>query len=573
MTAPSNKQRSRSNPEIRARIDAAATAMVRPVAAAVAMMLLVLALADLYILPSSVAYTLSMVSAASCAVLGLLWLRIRRVPPPRWQHAAALVVGAVLLTDVVVYMRFLDTALPSAILMLVLLGSGIVFVSDLWFGVFLVSCVLAWALSLPASTPEEVVVYYTLGLMAATVASAALHGAWVGRLVDLAELREKERRSHTVALEAAGRLAAGVAHDFNNLLTAVTGYADLILASVVADDPIRADLDEIVRASANGRRLTDQLLALGRHQVLMPRVLDVNELVRDTSVELRDALSADVDLVVDLGPERLPAEIDAASFREILWNVALSTPSAEAGEGGITIRAALHGTSGLPNQTPAARGGSYVHVTIEDPLADLSPEELERAFTFPRGPVARPDRVARAMAKGLVRQGRGFAFARAEPGGGTSFHVCFPSETTDSDAARRTMGDGRAGPESAGRGESILVVEDEDVVRRLAERLLADLGYAVTTAADGPEALRRAEARTEPFDLVLSDVVMPGMSGSEVVRRLEEKGAARRVVFMSGYAEDQVVQRAIQERSVPFIAKPFTPGALAREIRRVLDAG
>ena len=546
--------------------------MVRPVAAAVALMLLVLALAGLYLLPSAAASSLAATSALSGTVIGLLWLRIRRVPPPRWQHAAALVVGAVLLTDVVVYMRVLDTAVPSAILMLVLLGSGIVFVSDAWFGLFLVSCVLAWAFSIPSSTPEEVVVFYTLGLMAATVASTALHGAWVDRLVDLAELREKERRSHEVTLEAAGRLAAGVAHDFNNLLTAVTGYADLMVANVAADDPMRDDLDEILRASANGRRLTEQLLALGRHQVLMPRVFDVNELVAEASGELRDALGTDVDLALDLGSGPLLVEIDAASFREILWNVALSVPSVEVGEGGITIRTAFHGAERSSIHAPAAPSGSHVHVTVEDPHATLSAEELERAFTFPRGPVARPDRMARAMAKGLVRQGRGFAFASAAASGGTSFHTCFPSHAKDGGVARPTAGDGRAGPESAGRGESILIVEDEDVVRRLAQRLLSDLGYVVTAAADGPEALRKAEARAEPFDLVLSDVVMPGMSGSEVVRRLEEQGAALRVVFMSGYAEDQVVQRAIQERSVPFIAKPFTPGALAREIRRVLNA-
>ncbi len=563
------------DPLIRPEVETAVADLLRPLVAALFLLYLFFAGSHQFFLPPPAARLLTIVALATAVFMASVWFALRRGRiAGSWLHGLATAVGASVVGNVLIHMALTRDIAQTSLLMLVLFGSGIVLVSHAWYAAFLLGSIGAWLVVVVGAEPQELFAHYAFGILAAATGSVAVHSAWAGSVGRIASLRRSELRRQEATLDAVGRLAGGVAHDFNNLLTAITGYADLLDARLDPDDPLHADLREIQRAAAHGRELTGRLLAVGRKQTLSPRRLDVNRFISEALADLRESVSEDVRLKLALSPDLPAIEMDPNGFREVLLSLVLNAPSAVRRGGAITIATAVaEADEAAASLRPGVLPGTYVRVTVRDRygLADRDVERAFEPFFDPASPLPGSG-LGLSMTYGLVRQSAGFAYAERE-GSGCAFHVCLPLANGHPRAAGLQDPPARPRSDSFRGEETILVVEDEDVVRKLAQRVLGQMGYTVVAASDGAEAVSLAENWDgPPFDLVLSDVVMPGMSGSEVVRELESRISPFKVLYMSGYAADDVVHHGVEAETVEFLQKPFTPGALGRKVREVLDA-
>jgi PAS domain S-box-containing protein len=376
------------------------------------------------------------------------------------------------------------------------------------------------------------------------------------------------RLRHSQKLEAVGRLAGGIAHDFNNLLTAILGHADLARAGLAVDDPRRDNLEEIVRAGDRAASLTRQLLTFARRQVSHPRVVDVNRLVNDTERLLRPMLGERVAFDVHLASNLRAVRGDPGQIEQVVMNLAINARDAMPDGGRLTIA-----TSNADLDPEQARGrgvapGPFVVLAVTDTGHGMSDEVLARVFepffTTKDGSVGTG--LGLPMCHGIVEQHGGFIAVETQPGGGSSFAVWFPStEDRPSDVPATPAPVGPARPMRA------LVVEDNQLVRVMVRRVLVSRGCDVVEASGGAEALDLI-ARDGRLDIVLSDVVMPGMSGPDLARRLRECRPDLPVLFMSGYA-DEVVARDPGTRDVEFLHKPFKPDELWHRIVALTDPG
>ena len=370
-------------------------------------------------------------------------------------------------------------------------------------------------------------------------------------------------------MEAIGRLAGGVAHDFNNLLTAILGYTELLLVDFQLGDPHRGDLEEIQRAGTRAAGLTRQLLAFSRRQVIDPTVLDLNAVVSDIRAMLGRLIGEDVEVVVDLGPGLARVKADHGQVEQIVMNLALNGRDAMPRGGTLTIATANVELDGDYAATHAGvKPGSYVALTVTDTGTGMTPQVQARVFEpfFTTKEVGKGTGLGLATVDGIVKQSGGSCSVYSELGKGTSFHVYFPRV----EAAERVVD---ATAPMAGRRtatETVLVVEDGEGLRELARRLLHREGYTVLVAANADEAVRLFEA-TPAIDLLLTDVVMPGASGPELTRQLVGQRPALKVIYMSGYADDAIVQRGVLKPGIAFLHKPFTSDTLGRKVREVLD--
>lgn len=387
---------------------------------------------------------------------------------------------------------------------------------------------------------------------------------------DLSEHRKLESQLHqSQKMQAFGQLAGGVAHDFNNLLTVINGYSELMLSQFGAEDPMRKHLEEIRRAGDRAASLTRQLLAFSRQQILEPKVLNLNSLVSGTETMLRRLIGEDVQMSVVLSPTLEPVRVDPGQIEQVIINLVVNARDAMPQGGKISIETQnvdLDDTYTLRYADCPA--GRYVLLAISDMGCGMTAEVKSHIFEpfYTTKGVGKGTGLGLAVVQGIVNQSKGNIEVYSEVGFGSSFKIYLPaiqdrpSESTSSRTSKPPVGN-----------ETILVVEDETAVRQLTSLALKSCGYTVLQASSGKEALQLMQTHPERIDLLLTDVVMPEMSGGVLAEAVAVFAPKMKVLFVSGYMDDAVFRHGILHEKVTFLQKPFTVGALARKVRDLLD--
>ena len=399
----------------------------------------------------------------------------------------------------------------------------------------------------------------------------------VGRRRAEAARRETEARNRLLGdqlqqaqkMEAVGRLAGGVAHDFNNLLSVILGNAELACQQLAADDPARAEVDEIIAAARRSADLTGQLLAFARRQPSRRTTLDLNDVIEQLLKMLRRLIGEDI--AIDWHPTAglWPVHADASHVDQVLVNLAANARDAVAGVGRVRIE--TRNVTVEPALAAAGEAaGDYVALSVSDTGTGMSPEVVAHAFEpfFTTKEPGKGTGLGLATVYGIVRQHEGFVRIATEAGQGTTVTVCLPRAA---DSPLRDQGRAPAIHSAIG-GETILLVEDADPVRNLGIRALSRLGYTVLSAATPAEALGLADAHRGPIHLLLTDVVLPEMNGQELARLVRERHPATRCLLMSGYPADATEQQGEVGPGYLFLQKPFSLGTLSARVREALDA-
>jgi PAS domain S-box-containing protein len=372
-------------------------------------------------------------------------------------------------------------------------------------------------------------------------------------------------------MEAVGRLAGGVAHDFNNLLTVINAYTGLVIEKLRESDPIRVDLSEVLNAGQRAAKLTGQLLAFSRRQVLRPEVLDINKTLRDIEDMLRRLIGEDIELSLQLAKRLGHVEVDRGGIEQIVMNLAVNARDAMPKGGRLVIMTANEklDSQRIVQDMPALSPGRYVHLSVCDTGCGMDEETRARVFEpfFTTKQKDKGTGLGMSTVYGIVKQSNGHIVVHSEPKRGTTFDIFFPRVDAP---AHETQKIPRALIED-GKGETLLVVEDEPAVRDLTQRILTGAGYEVLTAANGGEALLVCEEREGKIDLLLTDVVMPKMSGKQLADRLCHLNPTMKVLYMSGYTDDAIEHHGLTEEKVPLISKPFDATALTYKVREVLE--
>ena len=405
-------------------------------------------------------------------------------------------------------------------------------------------------------------------------AAAGALGAAVQRLETERELADREEElRQSQKLEAVGRLAGGVAHDFNNMLTAIQGFATLLRGRAEPDGDEAGYVEEILRAAERSATLTRQLLAFSRKQVMRPEVLDLNATVAEMESMLRRLLGETVTLSTSLDPDLAPARLDPGQIQQVIMNLCVNGRDAMPDGGTLQVGTRNRRSDGpLPTHDGTLPPGDYVELSVADSGVGLEPELRDRVFEpfFTTKGAGEGTGLGLATVHGIVSQSRGGIAVESQPGAGTTFRIFFPRCGHEASSGDRDESD--ADPvEAVPRAGTVLVVEDEASVRRLIAGVLEKAGYGVLSAESGPAALAVLRAHSGTVDMLLSDVVMPEMSGPELARALREHDPGLRVCFMSGYTEDEVFRHGIQTSDETFLEKPFTPAELERRVRSLLD--
>ncbi|HEX9108442.1 MAG TPA: ATP-binding protein, partial [Longimicrobiales bacterium] len=382
--------------------------------------------------------------------------------------------------------------------------------------------------------------------------------------------RAEEALRQSQKMEAVGRLAGGVAHDFNNLLTVIKGNTGFALGELNDAHPVRPDLEEVHRAAERASSLTRQLLAFSRKQLLQPRVLSLNDIVRDMGRLLQRSVGEDIRLEIALEPALGQVRADPGQIEQVLLNLAVNARDAMPRGGTLTIR-----TENVPadvaREHPEADAVPHVALRVSDTGSGMPPEVVERIFEpfFTTKELGKGTGLGLSTVYGIVKQSGGFVRVRSGPGEGSSFGIFLPQV----EATCPSLNGGAVHADDvAPRGSAtVLLVEDEDAVRRLATRVLERQGYTVLTAGSGQAALELVRTAPGPIDLLLTDVVMPGMSGRELAEQLVPAYPGMRLLFTSGYTEDAIIRHGVSGNGASFLGKPFTPDELAGKVRTVLD--
>lgn len=391
-----------------------------------------------------------------------------------------------------------------------------------------------------------------------------------GVIRDITERRQLETQlMQAQKMEAVGQLAGGVAHDFNNLLTVITGNLEMVMMDLPEGDPIRRELTEIGRAAQRAGDLTRQLLAFSRRQALDPRVVNLGVILRDMERMLRRLIGENIDYRTVIPDDLGNVRVDPGMMEQVIANLVVNARDAMPDGGRLTVETANVVLSEEYRQThPAVPPGEYVMLAVSDTGIGMSPEVRSRLFQpfFTTKGVGKGTGLGLSTVYGIVKQSGGFIWVYSEEGRGTTFKIYLP-------LVREKTEPLRARTEEAGmpRGtETVMVVEDEPGVRELAVRVLRQLGYQVLEAANGAEGYDLARARGRAVDLLLTDVVMPNLSGIELARQLREIWPDLKTLYMSGYA-DAAAYGGTLARGEPYLQKPFAPAKLAQMVRNVLD--
>jgi signal transduction histidine kinase/CheY-like chemotaxis protein len=372
-------------------------------------------------------------------------------------------------------------------------------------------------------------------------------------------------------MEAVGQLAGGIAHDFNNLLSVILGHAEMAIETVDGSHPLKKDLQEIHTAGTRAATLTRQLLAFSRKQVLQPSMLDLNEVTVRLETMLKRIIGEHIELRHQGAEDLGLTKADRGQIEQVLMNLVVNARDAMPEGGTLTIETANVDASvdtavkiGLPAP------GAYVMLAVSDTGHGMDADTRARVFEpfFTTKEQGKGTGLGLSMVYGIVKQSGGTTVVTSEVGHGARFEIYLPRQT----ASTTTPAVRAADPDHLPTGtETIIVVEDEGAVRRLAQRVLVAAGYRVLTAATGPDALRLNEAIHEDVHLLLTDVVMPQMNGGELAQLLTEKRSGLKVLFMSGYEDDTIARHGVLAEGTHMIGKPFSAAHLVRKVRDVLD--
>jgi two-component system cell cycle sensor histidine kinase/response regulator CckA len=382
--------------------------------------------------------------------------------------------------------------------------------------------------------------------------------------------RSEEQLRQSQKMEAVGKLAGGVAHDFNNLLTAINGHSELALRRLHPDDPIYRKLEGIKRAGERAAGLTRQLLAFSRKQIMQPKVLDLNQVIFEMNKMLQPLIGEDIDLFTKLTPDLGKVKADPGQIEQVLLNLTVNSRDAMPRGGKLTIETAnVYLDEDYAGLHSSVVPGRYVMLAVSDTGCGMNAETRERIFEpfFTTKEVGKGTGLGLSTVYGIVKQSGGNVWVYSEVGRGTTFKVYLPCIDTRAEEPEQGADDNRM---MAGT-ETVLLVEDEEMVREMAREILRESGYQVLEARHGQEALLVAEQHHGPIHVMLSDVVMPQMSGRELAEQLSPRRREMKVLYMSGYTDDAIVHHGVLDEGMAFIEKPFTPLALARKLREVLS--
>lgn len=431
--------------------------------------------------------------------------------------------------------------------------------------------------NIPITRTEQETTYISARNMPVPGTSLMISAVWDVTELKRAELeREKLQSQLTQAqkLESIGRLAGGVAHDFNNILQAITGYGQLLLDNLSETDRTYEFADEIVKEANRAATLTRQLLAFARKQTVLPRVLDLNDSISGMLRMLRRLIGEDIDLTWMPGAELWPVRMDPSQLDQILANLCVNARDAIAGAGAITIETAnVTVDDTLCRKYAEAVPGDYVVCAFSDDGHGMTPDVREHAFEpfFTTKGVGEGTGLGLATVYGIVRQNNGFITLYSEPDNGTTFRIYLPR--LEGEPPEEEMPATTAEANRPRGSETILLVEDDKSVRTIATQLLTDLGYTVLTAQSPHQALRISEGFTDSIHLMITDVVMPGLSGRQLAAQLAETRPELKVLYISGYTSNVIAHRGILDADVQFLSKPFTREQLAGKVREILDSG
>ncbi len=368
-------------------------------------------------------------------------------------------------------------------------------------------------------------------------------------------------------MESVGRLAGGVAHDFNNLLTAILGAADLMAVDMHAADPLLKGVQQIMQAGRRAADLTHQLLAFSRRQILKAEILDLNSVVSEILSMLRRLIGEDIEIVLALDPDPCLVKVDRGQFEQILMNLSVNARDAMPNGGRLTFETTA---VDLDQQDGVEPAGHYLMLTVSDTGEGMDQATMQKIFEpfFSTKEMGKGTGLGLSMVYGIVKQSGGSIFVDSEPGRGSSFKIYLPATKKQAEAVPSFPG-----PEQVQihrRSETIMVVEDEDVVLNLAVEILHRENYTVLQARTAEEALLLLQENANDVDLLLTDVVLTGMSGAELARKVVAQSPRTKVLYMSGYTDDAITQHGVLREGVAFVQKPFTLNLLTRKVRMVL---
>jgi len=380
------------------------------------------------------------------------------------------------------------------------------------------------------------------------------------------ELLQKQK------MEAIGRLAGGIAHDFNNLLTVINGYSQLILHSMPSDNPLYPKIEQIFQAGERAKNLTSQLLAFSRKQIRQPSPLNLTTLVHNIEKMLTRLIGEDITIVCELAENLWPIESDKNQIEQIILNLAINARQAMPDGGKIIIKTEnFIPDKSLLNKYPEIKKGKYVRLSVIDNGIGMDEETQKHIFEpfFTTKPVGQGTGLGLATVYGIVKQNDGYIYVESAPKAGSTFCIYFPAIETNKKNSEQNI-QSIYGAKLKGT-ETIFLVEDDPSVRELTLRSLHYFGYKVIVASNGEEALEKFNKNNLQVDLLITDVIMPGIGGKKLVDFIRKKKPNLRVLFMSGYTEDQISQKGVLNSEINFIQKPFAPVDLVKRIRQILD--